>query len=979
MPLFLVNVIPATLSDDTRQDSECSVAVNPVDPRQVAVTAFTVDPAASGNAPIFVSTDGGATWALDVCVPGGDSTRDISVRFGGTTGELYAGILRRDNSNLNILRAPTFPPVGLMTVLVDRAGPDQPWVETGWLGAGGTTQDRVYVTMNSDAPGTAEAQFSLDAATGGPPAGFGAAVNVEARAGNDRPSVRAAVHRSGVVYGLFIGVRPGGSDIVVVRDDNWGSGGWISLVDPGDGVAGRRVVTGVTVPPVGTLLGSVRVSSRLAIAVDPREARRVYVAWCDGAVTPASPFQLHLQRSDDGGVTWTGDLFPPINDVTNPGLAVNVRGTVGLLYQGLLTPAAGSRWETHLVLSDDHFATIRADTIVANVRDLGGTFQPTIGDYANLIAVGKDFHGAFCGYNQPIAADFPANVTYLRNADWANQRLLANDGVTVLGNSIDPFYFHYNDTEPHQDFYVRDWTDSPTSGDNGVEPSTHPAFWQTPDVWNRRGTAPGAFPNDQPDNEPAGNGTGAVGDNWAFARIRRRAPAPSAGATTVTAHFLISKLGAGSNYADASSVDPDVSFPDPDPTVTFNAADVGPVTTTPFHWHLNPVGSSHLCLAVEISAPNDPYVGESLRGRAPGWPGQDLEVLDDNNKAQRNMGLSVTPARGVEACEAALFGIVHNAATVRRDLVLEYVVPDSTRRRVETVRLEATGIRRFAAQPQGRIVLDGMEPGENRWLSVSFKPPNGRIGEIDVVQIFEMAGTAAVNGFSLGTRLGSQPDALRHAVERHRSVFTRLLHGWRIQGAEAEVEATLAALRKLPTRTRWIGALRDRWDAIAAMLIEPVGDDPLAVAAAVRNARTAMGRGTADALVCLGALLERVDMALTLQQLARGDGADIRQTATWQAELFERAFSQDPEGGRLARAARTFVDAYGARRADEEQYVAMLRTGLDSFRNLAQVGDHAEFQRLLTDLEEAINSGDVVAMQGAHRRLMTHLQAVADA
>ena len=37
MPLFLVNVIPATLSDDTRQDSECSVAVNPVDPRQVAV------------------------------------------------------------------------------------------------------------------------------------------------------------------------------------------------------------------------------------------------------------------------------------------------------------------------------------------------------------------------------------------------------------------------------------------------------------------------------------------------------------------------------------------------------------------------------------------------------------------------------------------------------------------------------------------------------------------------------------------------------------------------------------------------------------------------------------------------------------------------------------------------------------------------------------------------------------------------------
>ena len=396
MPLFLVNVMPATLSGETRQDSECSVAVNPVDPRQVVVTAFTVDPAASGTAPIFVSTDGGATWSLNVCVPGGNMTGDISVRFGGTTGELYAGILRGDNTHLNILRAATFPPVGPMTVLVDRAGPDQPWVETGWVGVDRVPRDRVYVTMKT---GTAEAQFSLDAATAAAPAGFGAAVDIEARAGGDRPSVRAAVHRSGVVYGMFVGVRPGGSDIVVVRDDNWGSGGWTSLVDPGDGVAGRRVVSGVVVPPVGTLLGSVRVSSRLAIAVDPRNAQRVYVAWCDGAVTAASPYRLHVRRSDDGGATWTGDLLT-VDDVTNPGLAVTVRGTVGLLYQRLRTPPAGSRWQTHLVISDDRFATVRADMIVADVRDLGGTFDPTIGDYANLIAIGKEFHGAFCG-SQP--------------------------------------------------------------------------------------------------------------------------------------------------------------------------------------------------------------------------------------------------------------------------------------------------------------------------------------------------------------------------------------------------------------------------------------------------------------------------------------------------------------------------------------------------------------------------------------------------
>ena len=260
-----------------------------------------------------------------------------------------------------------------------------------------------------------------------------------------------------------------------------------------------------------------------------------------------------------------------------------------------------------------------------------------------------------------------------------------------------------------------------------MEPSTLRRSGKRPDVWNRRGTSPGTFPNDQPDNEPAGNGTGAVGDNWAFARIRRRAASP-AGATTVTAHFLVSQLGTGSN--SRRQLGSTLTSPSrtriprrPSTRPTWD-----PITTTPFHWHLEP---GRLVAPVpgrgNLRAERPDTWERACAAAHPGWPGQDLEILDDNNKAQRNMGLSVTPARGVESCEAALFGIVHNAATVRRDLVLEYVVPDSTRRRVETVRIEATGIRRFAAQPQGRIVLDGMEPGENRWLSVSFKPPNGRI------------------------------------------------------------------------------------------------------------------------------------------------------------------------------------------------------------------------------------------------------------
>ena len=78
------------------------------------------------------------------------------------------------------------------------------------------------------------------------------------------------------------------TDIVVCRDDNWGLNvpAFQNLVDPGDGNAGFRVATGVSVAPLGTNLGTQRVGSNLTIAVDPRNSQRAYVAWCDKVIGP---------------------------------------------------------------------------------------------------------------------------------------------------------------------------------------------------------------------------------------------------------------------------------------------------------------------------------------------------------------------------------------------------------------------------------------------------------------------------------------------------------------------------------------------------------------------------------------------------------------------------------------------------------------------------------------------------------------------
>jgi hypothetical protein len=99
------------------------------------------------------------------------------------------------------------------------------------------------------------------------------------------------------------------TDVVVVRDDNWGSGAnpFTALVDPGDSKSGMRVARGVTIV-WNDFLGQQRQAGNLAIAVDPTNSSIVYLAWCDGQVGSGT-YTMRVRRSTDRGVTWSGDLF----------------------------------------------------------------------------------------------------------------------------------------------------------------------------------------------------------------------------------------------------------------------------------------------------------------------------------------------------------------------------------------------------------------------------------------------------------------------------------------------------------------------------------------------------------------------------------------------------------------------------------------------------------------------------------------------
>jgi len=465
--ILVVNMIPKSLSNESQQDSEPHIAVNPTNPREIVASAFTPNPMGSGNAPIHVSTDGGLTWQLRAIVPSAVSTGDITTTAPGRRSDddddddngndddngrrLYAGILRTPGSLLfNALRTHDYLSPTVMTVLLSRSNEDQPWAQVIKVRSGSDAgKDRLYIGINdfNARPRSATVEQSLDAGVA-TPAFTSARIERRNTAGQDGPQIRPVAHRDGTVYAVFYGWRDFDStnrvtaDVVVVRADNGGAGAtpYSDLVEPGppagDGVAGVRVVRGITFT-FNSILGQNRLGGNPSIAVDPRNSSTVYLAWADDQ---GSLSTLHIRRSTDRGQTWGSDLRI-ITSATNPALAVNSRGHVGLLYQRLTGTAPNQRWETHLERSSNGGAAW-GDSVLANTPATTPvpTFQPYLGDYDYLMAVGRTFYGIFSANNSPNRANFPSGVRYQRNVDFDTNRLLGLDGSTIIPTSIDPFF-----------------------------------------------------------------------------------------------------------------------------------------------------------------------------------------------------------------------------------------------------------------------------------------------------------------------------------------------------------------------------------------------------------------------------------------------------------------------------------------------------------------------------------------------------------
>jgi hypothetical protein len=231
------------------------------------------------------------------------------------------------------------------------------------------------------------------------------------------------------------------TDVVVVRDDNWGQGAtpFTSLVDTGDSKAGMRVVSGISIPfqQNGNAAGGFnRRGGDLSIAVDPTDSKKVYLAYAD---QPAAGYTVHIRRSLDSGKTWSADLLTLLN-ATVPTLAISSTGEVGLMFQQIVGSGASQSWVTHLRFTKDGTNWSDVTLSMTPVASPAKTFDPYLGDYIFLMAVGKDFYGIFCANNTPDKSNFPQGVVYQRNANFVTHTLLGVDNTTPVAVSIDPFF-----------------------------------------------------------------------------------------------------------------------------------------------------------------------------------------------------------------------------------------------------------------------------------------------------------------------------------------------------------------------------------------------------------------------------------------------------------------------------------------------------------------------------------------------------------
>jgi len=449
--LRIVDIIPASNSAETDQNSEPSIGVNPVNPMQMFAGTF-----GDSVPPFFISTDGGTTWSIFGTLDHTD--KSIAWKADGSA-VLVASLFHNTTTSADTIftHSATVTDSGFGAAINHYTGSndnDQPWIRTG-------PSNHVYVGFNDDGVSGGK-NASVNVSTDGGSSYTTVTVDRVGGANGDSPATRIAVNGSRVYaifnrYGSVVESDANGerfnSEIVVVRSDNGGADDFMALGTLGNGVTIATPVSIFTDDENTHLtLGQERIGSDIAIAVDPNNANHVVVVYGDApGPNDANLAQLVVRESIDGGATWNQKFTTPSSVRSAlPGLAILPNGAIGLLYASY--DPKTNELSDHLLTTTDDFATTNDITLARQTNSLptANGDDPYIGDFFDLTSRGNTFYGIFSASNADDGTNAQfQNVTFNRHftgtPGTSSFRLTdaTDETANAIPFSIDPFFFSY--------------------------------------------------------------------------------------------------------------------------------------------------------------------------------------------------------------------------------------------------------------------------------------------------------------------------------------------------------------------------------------------------------------------------------------------------------------------------------------------------------------------------------------------------------
>jgi hypothetical protein len=425
------NTDPTLTNTDTFNDGELSIAINPANHDEIALTSF--GGSWGVNAPVFHSLDGGVTWTkrFTIARPPGipatgcpcDQTIDwgrynlLSGAFLTVPTNVYSGT----SFDLTNPAAFNWFVLGGVTQRTNQVAvniADQPWLLVN-NDPQNSEQDNVYVAYDDFSTGP---DMRVAVSYGANPPVFATDVRSGISTGFVNPGHRLAENaNTGAMYSLWqrrIAPGAGGSNRIdymlnqsVDGGQSWRLGGSTGII----------VATADSTQPwpkfgaVNALLGGV-----LHAATHRTTGALYYVYGNRDAATGMDRLALRRVTIDDAGTVTIGSESFVTGQVEAalPSVAVTPNGTVGVFYYTFDGNSATGFpiFTAHIAISEDDGTTFIDTpllTFQSSARPSGNLFdrQRVLGDYMQLKVAGGTFYGGFTGngvaFGRPFANHDP--------------------------------------------------------------------------------------------------------------------------------------------------------------------------------------------------------------------------------------------------------------------------------------------------------------------------------------------------------------------------------------------------------------------------------------------------------------------------------------------------------------------------------------------------------------------------------------------